>query len=1175
MSSVNNISGFSRVVEWGKRIARPIVLTTAVAVPSVLGGYAAYKVYNEFTAPAGIEFKSPETSFSDALNRSYTYWKKNFTVRLSDNSLFVFDPSRDNRIVSEGMGFGLLMAVQNNDRDTFDALARGLSKMEGRGLPAWQAFIENGQLAIRSDSEWSSATDADQDIAFAFIQAHFLWDKGSDTYREIAQHYLNLIWDGSVQYDGNSAILKPSEDWGGATSSSGVIYNVSYPSLFMIEAFNRVDRNPAHNWGKLLNDTLTLREKIVSATELKTGRLVTVSGSEVEETVPKTKFSQIPDWVEVSWTAEKGISLFVSSSRSYKTGYDAVRTLWRIALDAQLLNDRDARNRSILLARQIMNSSAGKSIPDDIAITDENGKDLKGTELALAAYTSLAYAAALPTETLGMPDAARLSTYKKLEEKLKGIQAKNGSFAAGKDSQADRRYYVQTSVWICGRSLEGGFSPFYLTIYGEQPGKGIQVLEEKHRSGYLLHTEYLPVVGGHGTFVSPSDRAELDLMKKIIWLYQESQIIPDNSRKLEVRLDTARGLKGLLYTPEAINQYRLILESASYPSAQALIGTSINELDGALKDAGVPVAGAIYLYREMLKKNSDNPYLKLGLAKWLSETYNQVNYPEAMELIKGLTAEAMLPDLKASAFELKSDILVRQADYFNSVLKINARDARLEQAQQAIDAAVLLYVTPRLGAEIYYKKAQIEHKRALMTKKSLTLAIETFKHFISLSDASDDLRLKAVLELSACYRESKTLENLDLAQAMIEAEIGKHPQKTDPERLQLLNEKFRLMKAHKADNQAITSQIYDTLGSVPTGDLIVYFEQIKYFLDKGEYLKARNSAQELAAFADEVNSSENLSARIIADEQMAELKKVEKHIRSQLLPKISNNPSLQQEAKAGLISMISKLSGISPEVKTKYTDLANNGRYEQIAVEIEKSEEMNVLRKEFVTRQAAGEDLWPRNSILALARGIRDDLTGRNDISAVRQAEADTDKAIRLCSEILAEKSLSGKYFEALLDFMTELVWIIDDNGKNHKDALLLLEELLNFNYTLQAQTGNPLLPRVLPVLRNKAVRQGINSLIEGNPSKKAELLSMLAEMYNMTERPEDSLKAYRQSLGLSPAPASLEAEKGELTLLVKARPETLATVIKMRGIADSLDDNGQRAAMLESTVAALTERRE
>ena len=107
----------------------------------------------------------------------------------------------------------------------------------------------------------------------------------------------------------------------------------------------------------------------------------------------------------------------------------------------------------------------------------------------------------------------------------------------------------------------------------------------------------------------------------------------------------------------------------------------------------------------------------------------------------------------------------------------------------------------------------------------------------------------------------------------------------------------------------------------------------------------------------------------------------------------------------------------------------------------------------------------------------------------------------------------------------------------------------------------------ILATLRNKEVRGNINTLMSKRPDIRNGLFKTLAELYNLAQRPQDALRAYRQSLGLLPDSKTAEAEKSELIGALKMVPDAMATIKEMREIAESIDP--KRVQLIEDAITS------
>src|SRR6185312_9129639 len=189
------------------------------------GGTAMFadKTYPGCTKPPGASGK--------LLIPMYNKWKSTF-VTGTGASTKVIRPENGNDTVSEGIGYGMLIAVYVGDQTLFDGL--------------WQYSQASGHVAKGTLMNWclpagggscsasgGSATDADEDIAFALIQAGKRW---GGQYASQATMVINDIW----SYDIDKSSMLPT---GGSnySTTSGSPTNPSYFAPAFYRAFAAVD----------------------------------------------------------------------------------------------------------------------------------------------------------------------------------------------------------------------------------------------------------------------------------------------------------------------------------------------------------------------------------------------------------------------------------------------------------------------------------------------------------------------------------------------------------------------------------------------------------------------------------------------------------------------------------------------------------------------------------------------------------------------------------------------------------------------------------------------------------------------------------------------------------------------------------------------------------------------
>ena len=221
---------------------------------------------------------------SAAVQSAYDKWKTAFVSASGSGAtgnLRVVRTSDNNDTVSEGIGYGMLAAVYMADRTTFDGLWNyAKAHLDAKGLMNWQ--ISSSGTTIGQ----GSATDADEDIAWALLMASDQWS--SATYLSDAKDQINAMLLNEVAADG---MLKPGDGWGPTT--------VTFPDYFS-PAYFRVFAAATGNsrWtGDILNRNYEILDKVSGTNGL------------------------VPDRTNSTYQAMGNYS------------YDACRTPWRIGMD--------------------------------------------------------------------------------------------------------------------------------------------------------------------------------------------------------------------------------------------------------------------------------------------------------------------------------------------------------------------------------------------------------------------------------------------------------------------------------------------------------------------------------------------------------------------------------------------------------------------------------------------------------------------------------------------------------------------------------------------------------------------------------------------------------------------------------------------------------------------------
>ena len=159
--------------------------------------------------------------------------------------------------VSEGIAYGMLLAVYADDKDLFDGLwAYYKANMNGNGVMNWKI---NGCSVVAGQN---GSTDAELDVAMALIIASEQWSNGD--YVTAAKSLIQTIKSVEMSVDGQ---VLNGDAWG----SSNTCRNPSYFAPAYYKEFAKVDINNASFWS---NTAITAANTILLANRSTTSGLV-------------------------------------------------------------------------------------------------------------------------------------------------------------------------------------------------------------------------------------------------------------------------------------------------------------------------------------------------------------------------------------------------------------------------------------------------------------------------------------------------------------------------------------------------------------------------------------------------------------------------------------------------------------------------------------------------------------------------------------------------------------------------------------------------------------------------------------------------------------------------------------------------------------------------------------
>ena len=161
--------------------------------------------------------------------------------------------------VSEGIGYGMILAVYMDDQKLLDNLwSYEQLHLDGNGLMNWE-IAPDGTVTSGGSG---AATDGDEDMAWALVMADRQWGgKGalSDTYLDIAKKLIDLIWTNEVDHT-RGEMLKPGDQWGNVD-----VTNPSYFAPAYYRVFGQVT-GKTDDWNKVVTANYDILEKSLNAT---------------------------------------------------------------------------------------------------------------------------------------------------------------------------------------------------------------------------------------------------------------------------------------------------------------------------------------------------------------------------------------------------------------------------------------------------------------------------------------------------------------------------------------------------------------------------------------------------------------------------------------------------------------------------------------------------------------------------------------------------------------------------------------------------------------------------------------------------------------------------------------------------------------------------------------------
>lgn len=261
--------------------------------------------------PHGVR---PTTISDDHLAAAWSRWKENWVETCPGGAARVIWDQPENT-VSEGIGYGMLGAVGNDDRELFDGFWKYYQQnVNERGVMHWKRGGCEGTKP--DDNSDNGASDAELDVAMALIQAECKWKDAK--YGTDADALISRIFEHETVVEGGLRLLKPGDAFGGADCQNASYFAPAYYRLFAERPAQAARKN---DWLKLASDSYVLLERFAH---------------------PTTGF--VPNWSDANGnTSTSGPSGCNWYTDAHIFGTDAIRTPFRIAVDYLLFGTPEAK----------------------------------------------------------------------------------------------------------------------------------------------------------------------------------------------------------------------------------------------------------------------------------------------------------------------------------------------------------------------------------------------------------------------------------------------------------------------------------------------------------------------------------------------------------------------------------------------------------------------------------------------------------------------------------------------------------------------------------------------------------------------------------------------------------------------------------------------------------------
>lgn len=298
-----------------------------ILVFSVLS-YGVYLQRESVTKSFSRFYYEPQTPVFSEKTMLEHLWRDYKAEYISDD-FRTLDKDNNSITTSEGQSYSMLRAVWQDDKETFDSVwkwTKDILWKDDNRLFAWLfGEREDGTYGVIEErGGWTSAVDADIDIAMALLFAYSRWQE--DVYLLESTSIIKAIWNEVVvEINGKPYLVANDLE---QYANDYVLINPSYFSPAAFRMFAEVD---------LENDWLALVDTSYE--------VIQNSGRKNFDTI---SVNLPPDWIALDRETGELVDPQTLDGRYTENintnfSFDAMRVVWRVAIDLEWYESIQAR----------------------------------------------------------------------------------------------------------------------------------------------------------------------------------------------------------------------------------------------------------------------------------------------------------------------------------------------------------------------------------------------------------------------------------------------------------------------------------------------------------------------------------------------------------------------------------------------------------------------------------------------------------------------------------------------------------------------------------------------------------------------------------------------------------------------------------------------------------------